>query len=142
MVKHIQLTIGRTFYLKVEEGENPLDALRALAEENGIDFALVNGIGGMGRAKIGIYTGKGYEVVEISALEGRALEAIGFQGNIVRSPRGRAYPHIHVALARRSNEVYAGHLVDAVVKPFMEIFVLEVLGEKTQIHDLFKHRWQ
>ena len=130
-------------YHKIGEGANPLDELKKLSAAKSFDLALVSAIGGFSEAVIGVFKGKEYEEMPVKALEGHVLEVVVFNGNIVSSPSGEYYPHIHVALARSNGEVYAGHLIHASVKPFLELFILPYkVSNKDEMWEMFQHRWK
>ncbi len=130
----------KAMYLKVEEGENPLEAVARAFEDLDTPFAWVQGIGGFLRAKLGVFTGKGYEVEEVRPRQGYILEVLSLKGNVVRGPDGRPYPHLHAVLSRSAGEVLGGHLLEAEVKPFLELVLVAAEAEAGLV-DLFKHRW-
>lgn len=135
-----QLQGLKAVYLKVEEGENPLEVVAGAFEELGAYFAWVQGIGGFHYAKLGVFTGKGYEVEEVRPRQGYILEVLSLKGNVVRGPKGSPYPHLHAVLSRSAGEVLGGHLIEAKVKPFLELVLVAAEAEKG-LADLFKHRW-
>ncbi|MCE4617661.1 MAG: DNA-binding protein [Desulfurococcales archaeon] len=137
------LTRGRTFFLKIQEGENPFKAIEDIVANLGVKAAKIVGIGGMEWARIGVFSpseGK-YYTMDVEALPGKVIEVISLLGNTIMGPDGRAYTHLHVTLARQQSEVYAGHLVDARVNPFLEVFIEELIGETGELEEMLSHRW-
>lgn len=133
--------VGRALYVKVEKGEDPFDVLKRVAKENAVGFAYVVGLGGFRRVRLGLFSGGAYEERVVEAEEGKVLEAIGLTGNLVTGPGGEVYPHLHVSVARRQDEVYAGHLLGGTADPFLELLVVEVQAPAEDVRELFKHRW-
>ncbi len=127
--------------VKIQEGEELLDALKKVVSGHGIGLGLVVGIGGFKRVRIGLFRGDGYDEVDVEALPGHVLEVAGLTGNVVVGSDGNVYPHLHVVVARRQDEVYAGHLLEAIVKPFIELFIVELVENADAARELFKHRW-
>jgi predicted DNA-binding protein with PD1-like motif len=128
------------YYLKVEEGEDPLEAVSRAAEKLGLRFAMVHGIGGLERARVGVYHGTGYTPYDVEPMPGHILEVASLTGNVVKGP-DKYYPHIHVVLAVRGDKAYAGHLLEARVKPFLELFLITGSSIPDNLPSLFKHRW-
>lgn len=132
---------GRVFAVKVGEGESVHEALARLAEEQDISFAEVAGIGGFSRAVLAYYKpGEStYYTVKVEPPEGFVIEVASLMGNIVRTSTGPTV-HLHAVLGLEPGRTYAGHLVEGRVKPFLELFVREVLaGQGTQTW-VFDHR--
>ncbi len=128
-------------YLKIEEGENPLEAVVKAASSLDIGFAMIQGIGGFEKARIGVFHGTGYTPLDVEPIPGHILEVASLSGNVVRGPDGKYYPHMHVVLAVRGDKPYAGHLLEARVKPFLEVFLLAWKSIPEELQALFSHRW-
>ncbi len=123
--------------VKIPEGADPVESLRKVIKEEGLKGGLIAGIGGFKWAKVGVYTGRNYDVQLVVAKEGRVLEVASLLGNFLTTPEGEVSIHIHVTLARDHGEVYAGHLVKAEVKPFLEVFLSEASND---VAEVFSHR--
>jgi len=134
---------GRIFLVKVEEGEHPHRAIEEILSSQDIKAAWITGIGGFSWARIGVFdpSAKKYDVVDVEPVEGHVLEVASIKGNSIVGGDERYYTHLHVTIARQTSEVYAGHLVDAHVSPFLEILVAELVGDYKSISGMFSHRW-
>lgn len=130
-----------TYYVKVPEGSKLPDAVVEAARRIGIRFAMVAAIGGLEYAKIAVYEAKTstYHYVEVKPLEGYVLETVSLQGNIACFA-SKCYPHLHVLVARKPGELYAGHLLEARVKPFLELFITSLPAGEETLARLFQHR--
>ncbi len=143
MAKMVYGAPARMLFVKVEEGERLPQALDEVLSRAGIGFALIQGIGGLRWARIAVFSpaeGR-YYPVDVEAAEGRVLELVSLSGNSVLGPDGSYYTHLHVAVARGPGEVYAGHLIEAEVEPFAEVFVLEQATPIEEPRTLLSHRW-
>jgi predicted DNA-binding protein with PD1-like motif len=136
--------VGRVLFFKIPEGSHPHEEIAKVLEENDIRAAVINGIGGFAKAVVGVYSPeeKRYYEEEVVPEEKRVLEVVALNGNSVRGPDGKYYTHLHVALAKGPNNVYAGHLIDAVVRPFLEVAIIELVGDLARIQALLSHRWK
>jgi len=123
----------RVVPVKVPEGADPHEFLREFISKEGLSGGLIIGIGGFEKATIGVFRGDTYDVMEVEAFPGHVLEVASLTGNYV-STDGAVSTHIHVVLARSHGETYAGHLVRARVKPFLELFLIEY-GDLTRVFD-------
>jgi len=134
---------GRFLFVKVEEGSRLPQAIDEVLDSQGIGFALIQGIGGLRWARIAVFSPQEgrYYPVDVEAAEGRVLELVSLSGNSVLGPDGTYYTHLHVAVARAPGEVYAGHLIEAEVEPFAEVFIVEAAGGLEEARRLLKHRW-
>jgi len=141
-MRAVKLGSLKAYYVKVEEGENPLTAIVEAAEKLEVGFAMIQGIGGFENARIGVFHGTGYTAYDVKPEPGHILEVASLSGNVIIGPDGKHYPHLHVVLAARGDKVYAGHLLEARVKPFLEVFLLQAGEAPLSIIQLFRHRWE
>ncbi|MCE4604286.1 MAG: DNA-binding protein [Aeropyrum sp.] len=132
---------GRVFSVKVEEGEKVHEALARLAEDQDISLAIVSGIGGFSRAVIAYYKPEEatYYTVEVRPPTGFVIEVASLSGNIVRTSKGPSV-HLHAVLGVNPEKTLSGHLVEGVVKPFLELFVQEVLVGRGEEVNVYSHR--
>ena len=132
---------GRMYAVKLEDGEEVIETLKELLEVQGVDAALIVGIGGLSEAIVGYYSpdeGK-YRVVEVKPREGMVIEVASMEGNAVNTGSG-VHVHLHTVLSIDPKTTVAGHLVRGVVKPHMEVFVIEALGKPGGVLEVFEHR--
>ncbi len=134
---------GRVFVLKLNEGEHPHSSIEEMLAKQDIKFAWINGIGGFSWARIGVFdpVNRKYDTMDIEPMEGHVLEVVSLAGNSVLGEDGNYHTHLHVNIARNPGEPYSGHLVDAIVTPFLELLIVELLGDDKSIRGMFKHRW-
>ncbi len=123
----------RIIPVKVPEGADPHEFLRDFISKEGLVGGVIIGIGGFEKATIGVFRGDSYDTMEIGAFPDHVLEVASLTGNYVVTKDGVS-THIHVVLARSHGEIYAGHLVKARVRPFLELFLIEH-GDLTKIFD-------
>jgi len=136
-------TFGRVFFVQALQGSRLPQAIDEALDAQEIGFALITGIGGLRWARIAVFSPEEnrYYPVDVEAEPGRVLELASLQGNSVRGPDGSYYTHLHVVIARSPRDVYAGHLIEAEVDPFAEIWVAEAIGSLEEARNLLSHRW-
>ncbi|GAB6148179.1 PPC domain-containing DNA-binding protein [Stetteria hydrogenophila] len=135
--------VGRVFFLKVPTGRNPRGAVEELLRLQGVRAALIQGLGGFRRVKLAVYSpaeGR-YHAREFEARPGMVIEAACVTGNSVLGPGGRYYTHLHAVVAVEPGVVAAGHLVEGVAEPFLELAVAELAGGYEALATLLSHRW-
>ena len=133
---------GRILFIKATSGASLIEALRESLEAQDVKAAVILGIGGLKRAKLGFYNPKEarYETLELAASEDEILELASLTGNTVRGPDGKYYTHLHAVIAS-SSKVWAGHLIEAKVDPLLEAVVIELTGGYERLSSLLSHRW-
>jgi len=134
---------GRLYFLKVPSGSSPHQAVEDLLSRQGVKAAAILGIGGFRWARLGVFSPEEgrYHTLDVEAEPGRVLEVLSITGNSVLGPDNAYYTHLHAVVAKAPGEVYAGHLVDARVEPFLELFILEAIGDVGRLRELLSHRW-
>ncbi len=136
-------TPRRVVFTKLTEGEKLPDAVSDLLSQLNVEFAYISAIGGFAEARLAVFEASTstYHYVEVKPPEGYVLEVVTLTGNGVTGPDGKYYLHLHALVARKPGEIYGGHLVSAVVKPFLELMVIELPGQLKAKEGL-KHRWE
>ena len=109
--------------VKLEDGENVLEKLKAVVKESGWSSGVIlNGVGMLREIKLGYFDGKGYVVDEFEG----PMELVSMQGNISSDDKGDIILHVHVGLADRSKNMHGGHLLDGIVNNVNEILVMKL----------------
>ena len=113
-------SVKDVIFIRLEDGEEIISKLTEVAERRGIKGAFVTGIGGLKRAKIGVFVPeKGeYEPEEVEGFS----ELASLLGNISVLPEGKPFPHLHVVVGNKDG-IVAGHLLEAEVQVTAEIFI-------------------
>jgi len=123
---------GRVFLVVLEAGEDPLGQLTAFAETHGITSAQITGIGALSGAEIAFWRPETKEYERIPV--GEQIEVLSLSGNIARSD-GKPRVHAHVVLGRSDGSTVGGHLLEALVRPTLEVFVYEWPAQLTRRAD-------
>lgn len=137
-------TTGRVFFLKVPAEGRPHTAIEELLSSQGVKAALIQGIGGFRWARLAVFSPleNKYYPKDFEADVGKVIEVAALTGNSILGSDGRYYTHLHAVIAVNPGKVAAGHLIDAVVDPFLELVVMELAGGYNAMVDLLSHRWR
>ncbi len=107
------------YMLRLETGEELLDALGAFARRTGIRAAAVPmGIGQLRGASLGFWNGRSYEEKRIDD----PVELVALSGSIAES-EGTPSVHLHAALGTADHSTVSGHVLGGTVGLLAEILV-------------------
>ena len=115
----------RTFALAFEPGEEVLEGITGFAAGPGLDAAELTGLGAFSSATLGYFDleKKDYERIPV----GEQVEVLTLVGNIAAF-QGEPRPHLHAVLGRRDGSTVGGHLLEARVRPVLEVVITESPG--------------
>lgn len=114
----------RSFALVFEIGEEVVAGLEAFARENDLSGSQLTAIGAFRRATLAYWHWDSKEYEEIPVEE--QVEVVSLTGNIARAPDGEGRKvHVHCVLGRRDGSAMAGHLLEAEVRPTLELMLAE-----------------
>lgn len=112
----------RTFRITFGPGDEILAGLTDLAGTAHIESAYFTGIGGLLTATLGWGdpTNGAFKVINVD----QKCELVSLIGNIT-SREGKPYVHAHMVVSLSDGSTRGGHLLDAHVSPFAEIYIVE-----------------
>jgi predicted DNA-binding protein with PD1-like motif len=125
----------RTYAVVFETGDEPVSGLVAFARDERIDAAHLTAIGAVQRATVGWFDPerRDYRRIRVDA----QLEVLSLVGDITAPPAGATDPvvHIHAVLGRDDGSTLGGHLLEASVRPTLEVMVTETPSALRRRHD-------
>ena len=112
----------RTFVVVFETGDDPVAGLRAFATERSLLASSFTAIGAFQHVTLGYFNWekKDYDKIAIDD----QVEVLALTGNITRKgsePR----LHAHVVVGKRDGTAHGGHLLQAQVRPTLEVILRE-----------------
>lgn len=114
----------RSYALIFEIGDEVMAGLRGFAREHDLDGARFSAIGAFRDAKLAYWNWdtKEYEPHAVD----EQVEVAAMQGNIAQAPDGdEPKVHAHVVIGGRDGSARAGHLLEAHVRPTLEVMIEE-----------------
>lgn len=113
---------ARTFVVVFDSGDEVIDGLLACAREHDLSAAHFTGIGAFRAATLGFFEldRKDYHEIEVE----EQVEVLTLAGNIALHD-GEPKVHAHVVLGKREGSALGGHLLQAHVRPTLEVVLTE-----------------
>lgn len=121
--KLIQDGPDKTFALVFDRGEEVVAGLLRFAREHGIAGAHLTAIGAFERVTLGFFEfeKKDYKKIPIE----EQVELMSLVGNIAQDDSGNPKVHAHVVVGKSDGTAYGGHLLEADVRPTLEVIIVE-----------------
>jgi predicted DNA-binding protein with PD1-like motif len=113
----------RTFALVFETSEEVVAGLLQFAKELKVSGAHLTAIGAFERVTLGFFelTKRDYKRIAIQ----EQVELMSLVGNIARDDKGDPKLHAHVVVGKSDGTAHGGHLLDAHVRPTLEVVIVE-----------------
>jgi predicted DNA-binding protein with PD1-like motif len=115
----------RTFALVFDRGDEVMSVLERFAGEHGLTAGRLTAIGALERATLGYFDWerKDYERIPVN----EQVEVLSLVGDVALD-RGKPKLHIHAVLGRRDGTTLGGHLLEALVRPTLEVLLIDSPG--------------
>ena len=113
----------RTFALVFDVGDEVVSGLTDFAGENGLDAASFTAIGAFGTATLGYFDLEKKEYRRIPVHE--QVEVLSLLGNVATNEDGQPTVHAHAVLGTSDGSTRSGHLLEARVRPTLEVVLVE-----------------
>ncbi|MDX8515377.1 PPC domain-containing DNA-binding protein [Mesorhizobium captivum] len=116
----------RTFVVVLDPGEEAIAALTAFADQKEITGASLAAIGAFEKATVGWFDfqSKSYRKIPVD----EQCEVLSAIGDIAVDDSGKPSLHLHAVLGLHDGSARGGHLLEGIVRPTLEITVLESPG--------------
>jgi predicted DNA-binding protein with PD1-like motif len=112
----------RTFALVFDAGDDVMPLLLEAARELGLTAAAFTGIGAFRETTLGYFELERRDYLRIPIRE--QVELLSLVGNVALAD-GEPKIHAHVVVGRRDGTALGGHLLDARVRPTLEVVLVE-----------------
>lgn len=112
----------RTFALVFDRGDEVVSTLERFAADNGLQASRITAIGAFERATLGFFDWgrKDYERIPVE----EQVEVLSLVGDIAMDGDQHKL-HAHVVLGRRDGSTLGGHLLEARVRPTLEVLLVD-----------------
>jgi predicted DNA-binding protein with PD1-like motif len=124
-MKHRRITVGseQRFVLVFDDGDEAMAELTRFARELRLDAASFTAIGAFANARLGFFDIERKDYLPIDVDE--QVEVVSLVGDVTLDERGEPKVHAHAVLATRNGSTYGGHLLQARVRPTLELVLVE-----------------
>jgi uncharacterized protein len=113
----------KTFALVFDTGDEVMAGLSGFAAENDLNAASITAIGAFSDATLGYFDMERKEYKQIPVDE--QVEVLSLIGDIAPKENGEPQVHAHVVLGRSDGTTKGGHLLEAHVRPTLEVILTE-----------------
>ncbi len=122
----------RAWVLVPDRGEEAVAAIEAWARERDVRAARLTAIGGFERAVLGWFDwdAKDYRRIPVD----EQAEVVALVGDIALSG-DQVKLHAHAVLGRSDGSAVAGHLLEGIVRPTLEVMVVQSPAHLERRHD-------
>jgi predicted DNA-binding protein with PD1-like motif len=113
----------RTFVVVLGSGDEAFASLKRFAKEQSLSAAQITAIGAFSDAVLGYFDWdrKDYKRIPV----GEQVEVVSLVGDVALDPEGEPALHVHVVLGRSDGSALGGHLLEAHVRPTLEVLINE-----------------
>ena len=122
----------RTFAVVFEAGEEALAGLKAFAREANLIGSHFTAIGAFADVVLGFFDPDTKQYSKIPVRE--QVEVLSLLGNVAQH-RGEPKVHAHAVVGKRDGTAHGGHLLEAHVRPTLEVIVTESPAHLRRRHD-------
>jgi uncharacterized protein len=113
----------KTYVLVLDKGDEAVSCIEGFARENDIAAAQMTGIGAFSDAVLGFFDWESKDYRKIPVQE--QVEVVSLLGDVALGPDGKPALHPHVVVSRADGLAMGGHLMEAHVRPTLEIILTE-----------------
>src|SRR5438552_17740361 len=122
----------KTYVVVFDEGDEPVGGLLQFAIREGLDASRFTSIGGFSEVTLGYFDLEKKDYLPIQLRE--QVEVVSLTGNIAMND-GKPKVHLHAVVAKRDGTAYGGHLLEARVRPTLEVVLVESPGDLARTTD-------
>jgi uncharacterized protein len=122
----------RTIALVFDSGDEVMRTLHGFAEDHNLMASRLSAIGAFERATLGWFDvqRKEYQRIEVN----EQVEVLSLVGDIALDGN-KPKVHAHAVLGRRDGSTVGGHLLEAHVRPTLEVLLIESPAWLRRLHD-------
>ena len=113
----------KTYVLVLDKGDEAVGSIEGFARENCIAAAQLTGIGAFSDVVLGFFDWEMKDYRRIPLNE--QVEVVSLLGDIALGPNGKPALHPHVVVSRADGIAMGGHLLEAHVRPTLEVVLTE-----------------
>lgn len=124
---------ARTFAVIFDTGDEVSGGLLRFAKENRLSAAQLTGIGAFQDAVLGYFQMEKKDYKRIPVRE--QVELVSLIGDVALDENGVPKIHAHVVVTRQDGMALGGHLLEAHVRPTLEVIVTESPAHLQRRHD-------
>jgi len=122
----------RSYALVFDTGDEPMSLLTRFAGEHNLSAARFTAIGAFSELVVGYFDWQKKDYERIAIRE--QVEVLALVGDIALA-NGKPKVHAHVVVGKRDGSAHGGHLLEARVRPTLEVVLTESPAHLVREHD-------
>ncbi len=111
-----------TYAVVLDTGDEVIGELGKFVREQEVEAASLTGIGAFSRAVLGYFQWETKQYKKI--LVGEQVEVLSLLGDVAVGDQGPTL-HLHAVLGKADGSVVGGHLIEAHVRPTLEVILIQ-----------------
>jgi predicted DNA-binding protein with PD1-like motif len=123
----------RIYVAVLDTGDEVTECLTRLAGDEKLTAAQVSAIGAFASATLAFFDWERKEYEKIPVYE--QAEVLSLAGDIAQDEQGGPKLHLHAVLGKRGGTTVGGHLLDAHVRPTLEVILTESPAHLQRVND-------
>lgn len=113
----------KTYVLVLDKGDEAVSSITGFARGRGLGAAQLTGIGAFSDAVLGFFDWEAKDYRKIPVCE--QVEVVSLIGDVALGPDEKPSLHLHVVVSRSDGSAMGGHLLEAHVRPTLEVVLTE-----------------
>jgi len=113
----------KTYILVLDKGDEAVASIEGFARDNRIAAAQITGIGALSEVLLGFFDWQTKDYRKIPVQE--QVEVVALMGDVALGPDDKPALHAHIVVSYPDGSVKGGHLLEALVRPTLEIVLTE-----------------
>lgn len=123
----------KTFALIFDTGDEVMAGLRTFAREHKLAASHFTAIGAFRDVTLGYFDWQKKDYQRIPVNE--QVEVLSLVGDVARDEKGEPQVHAHVVVGKSDGTAHGGHLLEAHVRPTLEVVLTESPSHLQRRHD-------
>lgn len=123
----------RTFVVVLDTGDEVMASLKRFVTQESLEAAQLTAIGAFRSAILGYFDWETKQYRRIPVDE--QVEVASFIGDLAQGPDNKPSLHVHCVLGRRDGHALAGHLMEAHIRPTLEVVLTDSPVHLRKRHD-------
>ncbi len=123
----------KTFALVFQTGDEVMSDLKAFAKSNHLAGSHLTAIGAFQDVTLGYFDWQSKKYQKIPVHE--QVEVVSLVGDVAKDEKGDVQLHVHVVIGKSDGAAMGGHLIEAHVRPTLEVILVELPAHLQRRHD-------
>ena len=123
----------KTYAVIFETGEEAVSGLLNFARQEGLAGSHLTAIGALHDVTVGYFNWQKKDYKKLPLNE--QVEVLALLGDIALDDKGQPKLHAHIVVGRSDGSAFGGHLMEAHVRPTLEVIIVESPKHLQRRHD-------